>query len=292
MADVTIRRVREPRPDTQWSLVFRKFRRHRLAVAGAIVLVLIILAAILAPVLAPYPPNAIDSANAVRPPSAAHLLGTDMSGRDVLSRLLFGARISLAIGLSSMLSAVLIGSLIGSLAGYFGGWVDSVLMRFTDLILSFPLYLILFALSVILGGGIYKIVLLIAALTWMYTARIVRAEFLHLKEEVYVEAAKALGVSDGRVILRHVLPNAMAPLIANATLLVGNNIIVAAVLSFFGFGVQPPTASWGAMMQNAQAFVISAPWLAAFPGIAILITVLAVNFLGDGLRDALDPRVR
>ncbi len=284
--------TKQSRVDTQWSLLWRKFRHHRLAVVGAIVLGIIILAAVLAPVLAPYPPNAINSANAVSPPSWEHLLGTDMSGRDVLSRLLFGARISLTIGFTSMLSAVVIGSLVGSLAGYFGGWLDHVLMRITDLVLSFPLYLILFALSVILGGGIGNIIVLIAALSWMYTARIVRAEFLHLKEEVYVEAAKALGAADGRVILRHVLPNALAPLIANATLLVGNNIIVAAVLSFFGFGVQPPTPSWGAMMQNAQAFIISAPWLAAFPGIAILITVLAVNFLGDGLRDALDPRMR
>jgi peptide/nickel transport system permease protein len=282
----------QPKADTQWSLAWKKFRRNRLAVAGAVVLIVIVLLALLAPWISPYPPNAIHPSQQVLPPSWQHLLGTDTDGRDVLSRLLYGARISLLIGFSSMLSAVLLGTVIGAIAGFVGGAIDAVLMRLTDLMLSFPLYLILFVLSVIISGGITKIVVIIAILSWMYTARIVRAEVLQLRQELYVEAAQALGASRRRILWRHVLPNALAPLIANATLLVGNNIITESVLSFFGFGVQPPTASWGSMLQNAQSFVISAPWLAAFPGLAILITVLAVNFIGDGLRDALDPRGR
>jgi peptide/nickel transport system permease protein len=278
--------------ETPWSLAWRKFRRHRLALASAGVLFLIILSALLAPWLAPYNPTAIDPANVAAPPSLQHLLGTDTSGRDVLSRLLFGGRISLLIGLSSMAVAVLFGTLVGALAGYYGGWVDALLMRFTDLVLSFPLYLIAFVLSAVFSGGVPKLVLIIGGLSWMGTARIVRAEFLRLREEVYVEAARALGASHGRLIWRHILPNALSPLIANATLLVGNSIILEAVLSFFGFGVQPPTPSWGNMLENAQSYVLTAPWLALFPGLAILITVLAINFLGDGLRDALDPRTR
>jgi peptide/nickel transport system permease protein len=276
------------------ALLWRRFRRHKLAMAAAVVLLLLVLSALFAPLLAPYNPNTGDFAAFSAPPSSAHLLGTDFDGRDVLSRILFGGRISLLIGFSSMITAIAVGTMLGALAGYFGGWVDTIIMRLTDVVLSFPLYLLLFVLSAFLAGSegtqnTLMIVLIIVAVSWTYIARLVRGEFLSLKEREFTQAAIAVGAGPATIITRHLLPNAIAPIVVNATLLVGNTIILESVLSFFGFGVQPPTSSWGSMLADGLASQASAPWETIYPGLAILITVLSVNLLGDGLRDALDP---
>jgi peptide/nickel transport system permease protein len=269
------------------ALTWRRFRRHRLALVGGLVI-------IVAPLIAPYNPNYGDFAAFNAPPSAAHWLGTDYGGRDLLSRLLYGGRISLLIGFTSMITAITFGTLLGAVAGYFGGWIDNVIMRLTDVVLSFPLYLLLFVLSAFIAGAsgvqnVVMIVLIIMAVSWTYIARLVRGQFLSLKEQEFTHAATALGVSARQIILRHLLPNSVAPIVVNATLLVGNNIILESVLSFFGFGVQPPTSSWGSMLADGLGYQQSAPWETIFPGLMILITVLSVNLLGDGLRDALDP---
>ena len=277
------------------ALVWRRFRKHKLALIATVLLVLLAGSAILAPWIAPYDPDHVDySAFNGTPPTSAHIMGRDFSGRDVFSRVLFGGRISLLIGFSSMATAIVLGTFLGAIAGYFGGWVDNIVMRLTDVMLSFPLYLLLFVLSAFISGNTGKqnitmIVLVIMAVSWTYIARLVRGEFLSLKEREYIQAAKAMGVSPAGIITRHLLPNAIAPIVVNATLLVGNNIILESVLSFFGFGVQPPTSSWGSMLADAQENMATAPWAAIYPGLMILLTVLSVNLLGDGLRDALDP---
>ena len=277
------------------SLAWRRFRKHKLALIATVLLVLLAGSAILAPWIAPYDPN-FENYNAFdgAPPTGAHIMGLDFAGRDVFSRVLYGGRISLLIGFSSMISAITLGTLLGAVAGYFGGWVDNVVMRLTDMMLSFPLYLLLFVLSVFIAGNtgglnIAMIVLVIMVVSWTYIARLVRGEFLSLKERDYILAARAVGAGPVDIIVHHLLPNAIAPIVVSATLLVGNTIILESVLSFFGFGVQPPTSSWGSMLYDAQENMASAPWAAIYPGLMILLTVLSVNLLGDGLRDALDP---
>ncbi len=277
------------------NLAWRRFRKHKLALVATVLIVLLTGSAVLAPWIAPHDPN-FEDYNAFNgaPPSSAHIMGMDFSGRDVFSRILYGGRISLLIGFSSMITAILLGTFLGAVAGYFGGWIDNIVMRLTDVMLSFPLYLLLFVLSAFIAGNtggqnIAMIVLVIMAVSWTYIARLVRGEFLSLKEREYIQAAKAMGVSPTGIIVHHLLPNAIAPIVVNATLLVGNNIILESVLSFFGFGVQPPTSSWGSMLADAQENMANAPWAAIYPGLMILVTVLSVNLLGDGLRDALDP---
>jgi peptide/nickel transport system permease protein len=276
------------------ALAWRRFRRHKLALVAAVLLLLLTGSAVLAPWVAPYDPNHGDFAAFSAAPTSAHPMGTDFGGRDILSRVLYGGRISLLIGFSSMITAIIFGTLLGSIAGYFGGWIDNVIMRLTDVVLSFPLYLLLFVLSAFIAGqtgaqNILMIVLIIVAVSWTYIARLVRGEFLALKEREFAQAAKAVGTGSANIIIRHMLPNAIAPIIVNATLLVGNNIILESVLSFFGFGVQPPTSSWGSMLADGLSNQASAPWGTIYPGLMILLTVLSVNLLGDGLRDALDP---
>jgi peptide/nickel transport system permease protein len=275
-------------------LAWRRFRRHRLAMVAAALLLLLTVSAIFAPWISPYNPNHEDFSQFNGAPTAAHPLGFDFSGRDVLSRVLFGGRISLLIGFSSMITAIAFGTLLGAIAGYFGGWIDNVIMRLTDVVLSFPLYLLLFVLSAFIAGAqggqnILMIVLIIVAVSWTYIARLVRGEFLSLKEREFTQAAVAVGAGPRTIILRHLLPNAIAPIVVNATLLVGNTIILESVLSFFGFGVQPPTSSWGSMLADGLPSQADAPWETIYPGLMILLTVLSVNLLGDGLRDALDP---
>lgn len=280
----------------QLRLIFDRFMRNKVAVAGLIMLAIITLAAILAVPLtgttATHQP-AIDvhPGNSLADPSLQHLLGTDDVGRDELARLLFGAQVSLLIGLFAMLVAIVIGVGVGALAGFFGGWVDTFMMRVTDVFLAVPLYLILFVLSAafLSRGDVFSIVVLIAVFSWAATARIVRGEFLGLKEREFLLAARTLGAGNWRLMLRHILPNAAGPIIVSATLLVGNSIITESTLSFFGFGLQPPTSSWGTMLANSQPYVSVHPILVFAPGLAILATVLAVNLMGDGLRDALDP---
>jgi len=286
-----------------------RLRRHKLAVAGIVVLLLMVLAAAFAKQLSPFDPNAIDNVHwqgMPLPPCfqdhaqcGGHTLGTDEVGRDLLSRLLFGARISLTVGLFAVIMEVLIGATLGAVAGYYGGWVDYALMRVTDVFLSIPLLPLLLVLTAIIAAtsshaalNFGVIVIIIGALSWPPVARLVRASFLSLREREFAEAARALGNNDGRIIFRHLLPNAVAPIVVQATLDVANVIILESGLSFLGLGIQPPTASWGNMLANAQSNLQTAWWAAVFPGLCILVTVLAINYIGDGLRDALDPNMR
>ncbi|HEY6325915.1 MAG TPA: ABC transporter permease [Candidatus Cybelea sp.] len=290
-----------------------RLRRHKLAIAGIVVLLLMCLAAVFAKQLAPFDPNFIDNGTAAVPhwngtplPPCfqdqaqcwGHALGTDEVGRDLLSRLLFGARISLTVGIFAVIMEVLIGASLGAIAGYYGGWIDYALMRVTDVFLSIPLLPLLLVLTAIVAASSTKaalsfgvIVIIIGALSWPPVARLVRASFLSLREREFAEAARALGNSDGRIIFRHLLPNAVAPIVVQATLDVANVIILESTLSFLGLGIQPPTASWGNMLAGAQSNLSIAWWAAVFPGVCILVTVLAINYIGDGLRDALDPNM-
>ncbi|HTJ26807.1 MAG TPA: oligopeptide ABC transporter permease [Candidatus Limnocylindria bacterium] len=283
--------------------VWRRFRRHRIALAGAVILILLVLIAIFAKFIAPWDPNYIDNAHwqgyPLAPGVAGHILGSDENGRDLLSRLIFGAQISLTVAVFSVFMEIVIGTVLGAISGYYGGWVDFAIMRLTDVVLSIPLLPLLLVITAIVADTSNKaalnfgvIVLIIGGLSWPSVARLVRASFLSLREREFTEAARALGNRDGRIIFRHLLPNAIAPIIVQATLEVANVIILESTLSFLGFGIQPPTASWGNMLANAQSNITIAPWAAIFPGLCILITVLAINYLGDGLRDALDPNMR
>lgn len=287
---------------------WRRLRRHKVAIAGLVVLTIMVLAAALAKQLSPFDPNAIDNVHwqgTPLPPCfqdaaqcGGHALGTDNVGRDLLSRLLFGARISLTVGLFAVLMELLIGTTLGAIAGYYGGWIDYALMRITDVFLSIPLLPLLLVLTAIVATSSSKaalsfwvIVVIIGSLSWMGVARLVRASFLSLREREFAEAARAVGNNDGRIIFRHLLPNAIAPIVVQGTLDVANVILLESGLSFLGFGIQPPTASWGNMLSDAQANLQIAWWAAVFPGLCILVTVLAINYMGDGLRDALDPNM-
>jgi peptide/nickel transport system permease protein len=277
---------------SQKRLFWRQFRRHRLALISAGVLLLLGAMVALAPFIAPYPFDAIDPTQFRKPPSAAHIMGTDDIGRDLFTRLLYGGRISLAIGLFSALVGTGVGTLLGSIAGYYGRGLDNFIMRVTDVAFSIPSLPLLIILSAYAKSAIPVMILVIGLLSWMSTARIVRATVLSIRERDFTVAARAVGARDARIIALHILPNALAPIIVGATLGVGGAIIAESSLSFLGLGVQVPTPSWGNMLQDSQSTMSSRPWLTIFPGIAILITVLGINFVGDGLRDALDPTIR
>jgi peptide/nickel transport system permease protein len=283
--------------------VWKRFRRHRLALTGAVVLICIVLVAVFAKILPLQDPNFIDQVHwqgyPLAPGVAGHLLGTDENGRDLLARLVWGAQISLTVAFFAVLMEIVIGAFLGSLAGYYGGAVDYWIMRLTDVFLSIPLLPLLLVLTAIVSASSNKaalnfgvIVVIIGATSWPPAARLVRASFLSLREKEFTEAARAVGNRDGRIIFRHLLPNAVAPIIVQATLDVAGVIILESTLSFLGFGIQPPTASWGNMLANAESNMSIAPWVAIFPGLCILVTVLSINYLGDGLRDALDPNMR
>jgi peptide/nickel transport system permease protein len=275
---------------TQRQLAWRRFRRHKPAMVSLVLLILISLAVIFAGAVTKYGYAEQNFEVLRKGPSAAHWFGTDELGRDEFTRVLYGGRVSLAVGICVALSAALIGTLVGSLAGYYGGRLDNLLMRITDLFLSFPFLVILIIGSTVLGGSIFDIVLVLSLFFWMPDARIVRGVFLSLKEKEFVEAARASGSSDRRIIMSNLIPNAMGPIIVNVTLSVAAAILTESVLSFLGFGIQPPTPTWGNLLDSAQSQMLVAPWLVWFPGLAILVVVLCVNFLGDGLRDALDPQ--
>jgi len=277
------------RVETFWRMVLRRFVRDRAAMGAALVLVLIALAVALAPVVSPFPLGQPDLSSMLAPPSMHHLMGTDDLGIDLFTEILYGGRVSLMIGLFSALVGVVVGGAIGAVSGYFRGAIDSVLMRITDVGLSVPLLFVVLLLSVLIGPTPVSIIAIIGLTSWMRPARIVRSQFLTLRELDFVEAARAVGAGDARIILREIFPNAMAPLIVNATLLVGQAIIMESVISFLGAGLTPPNISWGYLLNQAQSYVTSAPWLSFFPGLMIFIVVLAVNLVGDGLRDALDP---
>jgi peptide/nickel transport system permease protein len=277
---------------SQRALVWRRFRRHKLAMASIIILVLMGLAVALAPLLTPYSFSEQHLDQLLQGPSAEHWLGTDQLGRDELTRLLYGGRVSLLVGLGVALVSAVVGTLAGAAAGYYGGRIDNAVMRLTDLFLSIPLLVILIIASRATGGHTLDIVLVVSLGLWMFLARIVRGLFLSLREKEFVEAARALGASDARIIFRHMMPNALGVIIVNITLTVAIAILTESLLSFLGFGIQPPTPTWGNMLEDGRSLMTIAPWLVWFPGLAILLVVLCVNFLGDGLRDALDPTQR
>lgn len=266
-----------------------KFTRNKLSLIGLIILMAIAIFAIFAPLISPYNPNDLGSVP-MEVPSINHFFGTDDYGRDIFSRAVFGARVSLSIGFISVLIATFIGSLFGMIAGYFGGKIDSIMMRFVDIALAFPSIFLLLTVQVMLKPSIFNVMIVIGLTSWMGAARLVRAEFLSIKERPYIESAKAIGASHLRIILRHILPNATAPIIVSGTLGIAGAILTESTLSFLGLGVQPPYSSWGNMLMDSQAYLRDAPWMAAFPGILILITVLCIYFVGEGIREALNPK--
>ena len=277
---------------SQRTMIWRRFKRHKLALVSAVVMLAMTVLVFLAPWIAPFEFDAIDLSSIKHPPSLMHLMGTDDLGRDLFTRILYGGRISMAIGIFAALVGTVVGSLLGAMAAFYGGSVDNVIMRITDIAFSIPSLPLLIILSAYAKSSIPVMVLIIGLLSWMSTARVVRGTVLSVKQQEFVTAARMVGARDWRIILQHILPNAMAPIIVGATLGVGGAIITESSLSFLGLGVMPPTPSWGNMLQDAQSTMSTKPWLTIFPGLAILITVLAVNFLGDGLRDALDPKLR
>ena len=296
-ASATSRSNGVPRSEGMLARVQRRFRRHPGAVAGIIIFSLLTLLILLAP-LSPYDPNASEIAERFKPPSWQHPMGTDGLGRDLLTRILYGGRISFTVGLLVVAITLLIGISIGAAAGYFGGWVDNVLMRITDAALSMPSLLVLILLSASLRevqfafferNNVMLIAMVIGLLSWMTFARLVRAAFLTLREMDYITAARSLGGSSLYIITRHILPNAIGPIIVEATLELGYAIIEESGLSFLGFGIQPPTPSWGNLLGNAQEYLTKYPWLAIFPGVMIFFAIISVNYIGDGLRDAFDP---
>jgi peptide/nickel transport system permease protein len=302
-------RFYEKHKNKLWYLTLRQFLRHKMAVFGMMMMTLIVVAVVFVDRIMPYDPETPDLANMLSPPSLTHLLGTDELGRDLLTRTLYGGRVSLIVGVFAMLVAVTLGTVVGAVAGYFGGIVDNLLMRFTDFALAFPriFVLILFAIifmrppfsdnPIIVFGfnTLYKmpvarVVFVIGILGWMDVARLVRGSFLEIRNLEYVESARVLGAGTSRIMIRHILPNALGPIIVAASLGVADAIISESGLSFLGLGIQPPTATWGNMLKNALDQIFAAPWTAVVPGFMIFLTVLSINYIGDGLRDAFDPR--
>jgi len=270
----------------------RRLGKNSLAVVGAMIVIALFVTAVLAPVLAPYDVGEIDATNVLSSPTWQHPLGTDGLGRDVLSRMIYGARISLLVGFVSAGLACFIGLALGAIAGYFGGFLDMVLMRFVDVMLCFPSFFLILAVIAYLNASIWNIMLVIGVTSWMGVCRLVRAEFLSLKQRDFMTAAEALGLPSRRVIIRHGLPNAIAPVFVSFVLGVAGAILTESALSFLGIGVQPPDPSWGNILTEGKSTIEVAWWLSLYPGLAILVTVLGYNLLGEGLRDALDPRLR
>jgi len=282
--------LREPLRPTR--TVWHRLGRNPIAVGGTLIIIVLALSAFFAPQLAPYRPFEIDLTNLLSPPSGNHWLGTDELGRDLLSRLLYAGRISLFVGVSTAVVAVAFGGVVGLFAGYYGGVVDYLTCRMIDTLLSFPIL----ALGLVIAGFMtitpVSLVFIIASLSWMSPARLVRAEVLSLRQRDFVEAARAVGAGNLRIIFYHLLPNTVAPALVTVTLLVAHAILIESALSFLGFGIQPPDPSWGNMLYTAQRYVRDAPWMGIFPGLMIALTVMSINFLGDGLREAVDPRLR
>ncbi|MFQ5433045.1 MAG: oligopeptide ABC transporter permease [Nitrospinota bacterium] len=272
-------------------MVAERFRRNRFAMGGGALVLALFLIAVLAPTLSPYDPGHVDTGILLQPPSAAHWLGTDELGRDVLSRMIYGSRISLMVGFVAVGLATVIGVIIGAISGYYGGWVDELMMRFVDIMLTFPSFFLILAVIAMLEPSIVNVMVVIGITGWMGVARLVRAEFLSLRKRDFVAAAQSIGQSDFAIIFRHILPNAMAPVLVSATLGIAGAILTESALSFLGIGVQPPTPSWGSILTEGKNYIEFAWWLSLFPGLSILFTVLGYNLLGEGLRDALDVRL-
>jgi len=286
--------ARAKRARSQWALAFRSFRRNRVAVAGLVAVSACYLAALLTPFLAPFDPAFQGDllTNRLSAPSRTHPLGTDQFARDVLSRLLYGARVSLSIGFVAVSISITIGTSLGAISGFLGGKVDAVMMRFVDMVISFPRLVLLITIIALFEPSIFLIVAVLGLTQWPQTTRIVRGEVLSLREREFIQAGTALGFSRARLIFRHVVPNTLAPVIVAATLGIGDTIVLEAGLSFLGLGVQPPTPSWGTMVADGRNNLLGAWWIATFPGLAIVFVVLSFNLAGDGMRDALDPRLR
>lgn len=272
-------------------VVSNRFFKHKLAVIGLVIITLFVLMAIFAPVIAPQDPLEVGYEFEAKP-SSEHLLGTDQVGRDVLSRLIYASRISLSVGLGAVSIYVVIGTILGAIAGYMGKWADMLIMRITDVFMSFPFLMVILVLVSVMGPSLFNIILVLGILGWPPIARLVRGSVLSLKEMDYVKAGVALGYTAPKILLHHILPNALAPILVNATFGIASAIIMEASLSFLGMGVQPPTASWGNMLTEAQSLTVLAeqPWLWIPPGLMIILAVISINFMGDGLRDAVDPK--
>lgn len=275
-----------------WLDSWKRLMRNKTAMVGLGIIIALILVAIFASYLAPYDPTEADVLARLEAPSSEHLLGTDQLGRDILSRIIYGSRISLQVGIISVSIAIVFGVLLGTVAGYYGGIIDTLIMRVIDVMLAFPSILLAIAIMAILGPQLSNAMIAIGIVNLPRFARIVRSSVLTVKEEEYVEAAQALGARDSRILLHHVLPNCLAPIIVQATLSIATAILEAAGLSFLGLGAQPPTPEWGAMLSDGRSAIQLAPWVVTFPGLAILINVLGFNLFGDGLRDALDPKMK
>ncbi|MDP9364912.1 MAG: ABC transporter permease [Chloroflexota bacterium] len=282
-----------PRPARSWGrTAWRRFLSNRVAAASALLLLGLFAVALLAPAVAPYDPNAVDILATHAQPSPEHLLGTDENGRDVLSRLIYGSRASMSVGLIAMVISITIGAIVGSASGYLGRAVDAVLMRITDGMMAIPYFFLVLIVVAVFGSSFRNIVVVIGVTSWMVVARIVRSEVLRLRGLDFVVAARTLGASHARVLLRHLMPHTVPSIIVAATLGVANAILLESALSYLGLGIQPPQASWGNMLSNSQAYIWENPLLPIYPGVLILLAVLAYNFLGDALRDALDPQYR
>jgi peptide/nickel transport system permease protein len=285
-----------PEQETMLQIVWRNFRRHPLGLFGAVILGIIVFAAVFA-FLLPQDPEALDTSNRLQGPTIEHIFGTDRYGRDIFTRIVYGGRVSLTVGILAMTTATIIGTILGGLAGFYGGWIDTVLMRITDFFLSFPQIFILLFLSFILResdiswlqGGMGNIVIVIGATSWMIVARLVRATFLKLRETDFIRSARAYGASDFHIFFWHILPNALGPIIVSGTMGTAWAIIIESGLSFLGYGIQQPTPTWGNMLQETRRSMGVYPWLTFFPGSMIFLTVISLNYIGDALRDALDP---
>lgn len=275
-----------------WRDAWHRLCKNKGAMLGLFLLLALILCAVFAGVLAPYPYDLQDYSHTFEGPSALHLLGTDNFGRDILSRVIYGARISLLVGFSSIITAIIAGGLLGAISGFYGGRVDNILMRAMDILMSIPGMLMAISLAAAMGPGLANMVIAIAIADIPGYARVVRSSVLTIKDQEYIEAAQCIGASDSRIILRHILPNCVAPIIVQATLGMAGAILSASSLSFLGLGIQPPTPEWGSMLSSARQYIMNYPHMCIFPGVAIMITIFALNMLGDGLRDALDPRLK
>jgi peptide/nickel transport system permease protein len=286
-----ISKQRELKPINPWVDKFRQILHNRFAVLGLLALILLAFIAIAAPLITPYKPDVMDLENSLQPPSAQHWLGTDKLGRDEFTRVIFGSRVSLLVGFIVVGIAMSVGVTLGSIAGYFGGVADNIIMRIVDVVIAFPFLILAIAIVAIVGPSLTNMMLVLGGVVWIDYARVVRGMFLSLKEEEFVVAARVVGAKDSRIIFRHLLPGCMGVIIVQATFGIAASILAASALSFLGMGAQPPTAEWGAMLSEAKPYLRKLPMMTFAPGLAIMITVLAINFVGDALRDAFDPRI-
>lgn len=283
--------LQERKPRSLWKIAWRRLSKNKLALLGLGIVVFFVIIALFAPYITPYPWNEVDLSRALQPPSWKHLLGTDEFGRDIFSRIIYGTRVSLQFAFFAQLISISIGTVLGLVAGFYGGWIDDLIMRIVEVLFAFPFLLFVIAVVSTLGTGIHNLYLAVALIGWAGVSRIVRGQVLSLRERDFVAGAQAIGASTWRILFRHILPNALSPIIIEATLGMGGMIMLEAGLSFLGLGVQAPTPSWGSMVQAGLAYLRSCWWYPIAPGVVIMIVVFGFNLLGDGLRDALDPRL-